>query len=264
MMRRQTTGFTLMELIGVMAIMAILSAALAPSVFDLINDAYADQEIENLETLAANLETYLQQTKTLPSSNRNVWSAALANVSDLPVERVLRNRRGFLRTLYFDPRFLTTGDSNFGGFTQSTGLAIAPPSPRVMLISDLNGNAPQPSMSTAVFDAIWNQDAGATVIESSDLQIVRLNLGDHFHRVTLVNSATSQAGFSLDGGARAAIAANNGATDGIVERYIVVGTRLELYADPFPVGTLATAAQIGGARGYRYATDGLTWSWSET
>lgn len=253
-----------MELIAVMAVLAILSAALAPSVFDLIDDAYAKQEQSNLESLAQDLQTLLETTYTLPSSNRALWSTALAVVSDRPVAQILRNRRNFQRTLYFDPQFLTTSDANFNGYTQTTGLVTAPPSPRLMLISNLDADAPQPAMNSATFNAIWEQSAGAAVIESNDIKIVRLNLSENFTRLTLVNSAGSQTGYSLEGGTRAAVSANNGTTDGIVTRFVINGTQVELYGTPYPVGALSTAALISGAQGFRYATDGSQWFWERT
>jgi len=257
-------GFTLMELIGVMAVMAILSAAMAPSIFAAVDDAYSAAEDDNLKELARDLETYFLTRRSLPQANRTVWPAALASVSDRPAVEVLANRRSFQRTLYYDPRFFSAADANFPGYLQTTGLAAAPVSPRLMLISNTRANAPQPPMNSATFNAIWNQDPGATVIEGSDVKIVRLNLARHFKRVLLTNSATSQTGYSLDGGASAAIAANNGTTDGVLERYVVDGTTLRLFRDPYPSGALATTVLISAATGLRYATDGSAWFWEAT
>lgn len=261
MRNHHQTGFSLMELIGVMAVLAILSAALAPSVFELINDAYAKQEQENLDSLAADLRRLIETERRIPSSNRANWSGALAAFSDLPASRVLSNERGFQRTLYFDPRFFTTSDSNFNGYTQTGGLSSAPISPRVMLISNLRANAPQPAMNAATFDQIWNQTSGATVVESDDIKITRLNLGDLFHRLTVTNTATAQAGFSIEGGVIQALIAGNGVTDGISTRYLIEGSRVEFYGTPFPSGALNTVVVVNDSVGMRYATDGAAWYW---
>ena len=254
-------GFSLMELIGVMAVLAILSAVLAPSVFDLINNAYAKQEQENLESLAADLRRLIQAEQRIPSSNRTNWSSALATFSDLPASRVLSNERGFLRTLYFDPRFFTTSDSNFNGYTQAGGLTGAPVSPRAMFISNLRGNAPQPSMNSAEFDRIWNQTAGASVVEGADVKITRMNFGDLFHRLTVINTATAQAGFSVEGGVAQALIAGNGTTDGISTRFLIDGSRVEFYGTPFPPGVLTTVVVVNDSVSMRYTTDGSSWFW---
>ncbi len=261
---RKQRGFTLMELIGVLAVIAILSAAMAPSIFDTIRNAYSEAEEGNLARLAEDLETYLLTTRSLPSSNSAVWSAAIASVSDRPAALVLRNQRDYQRTLYFDPRFFSNTESNFSGYVQVDGLAAAPFSPRIMLISDMTANAPSPAMNSATFDAIWDQTAGASVVENSDLKIVRLNLSGHFQRVVLTNASTSQVGYSLDGGSAGAIAANNGTTDGIIERHVISGSTLQLYGDPFPIGSLGTAALVRAATGYRYITNGTDWFWEAT
>lgn len=264
MKNRRQKGFTLMELIGVMAVLAILSAAMAPSVFELIDDAYAKQEQANLNALAEDLTTLLRTEQVLPSSNRAAWSSALAAISDLPVAKVLSNPRGHRRTLYFDPQFFTSSDSNFSGYSQTDGLSTQPPSPRAMFISDLNRNAPQPAMTSAVFNDIWDQAPGALVVESNDVKIARLNMSGEFHRVVLVNAATSQTGFSLENGTRSAIAANNGTTDGIVTRYVISGSQLELYGTPYPTGSLTTASVVSRAEGFRYVTNGTLWFWERT
>ena len=199
-MTRLTTlqrGFTLLELIGVMAVIAVLAGALAPSVFQAIDDAYATAETSNLERIGDDLVRYIQTNGAIPSRNIDNWTAALATVSDLPIERIRNNRRGYRRLLYFDPRFIGAPDSNFGGYTQNGGLNAAPLSPRVMLISDMQRNVRNQAANSATFDAIWNQSAGATIVESATIKIVRLNLASLFQRVMLVNANVSQAGYQL-------------------------------------------------------------------
>lgn len=257
-------GFTLMEFIGVMAVMAILSAAMAPSIFDAMNNAYSEAEERNLGRLAEDLETYLLTTRSLPSPTAATWSTALASVSDQPIAMVLRNRRNFQRTLYYDPRFFINSDTNFTGYTQVDGLASAPFSPRAMLISNMTANAASPAMNSATFDAIWDQTAGASVVESNDIKIVRVNMARHFQRVVLSNAAGSQVGYGLDGSSIFAVAANNGTTDGILERHVISGSALQLYTDPYPTGALGTVALIREATGYRYVTNGTEWFWEAT
>ena len=259
--RRPQHGFTLLELIGVMAVLAILSAALAPSVFQAIDDAYAAAETGNLERLGDDLTRYIRNNGAIPSRNINTWTAALATVSNLPQERIRNNRRGYRRLLYFDPQFFGAPDSNFGGYTQAGGLTAAPVSPRVMLISNLRANVRNQPADTTNFNAIWNQSAGAAVVESDTIKIVRLNLAPLFHRVLLVNGNTSQTGYQLGTAGSVPVAGSNGVTDGIADRYVLAGTELRLFNTPYPIGALATATLITEDAGFRYATNGSAWFW---
>ncbi|MEO0951304.1 MAG: prepilin-type N-terminal cleavage/methylation domain-containing protein [Pseudomonadota bacterium] len=79
-MNRQR-GFTLMEMIAVMAILAVLSAIIAPSIVDTVNDAYAKAEDANLEQIADDLERYVRRNGAIPSGNVGDWSNALATLS---------------------------------------------------------------------------------------------------------------------------------------------------------------------------------------
>ncbi|MEO1035544.1 MAG: type II secretion system protein [Pseudomonadota bacterium] len=255
-------GFTLLELIGVMAVLAILSAALAPSIFQAIDDAYAVAESDNLKQLGEDLRRYVRTTGQVPSRSINNWAPALASVSETPEERVRNNRRGQRRLLYFDPQFIGPPDSNFNGYTQTTGLAAAPLSPRLMIISDMERNVPNQPANSASFDAIWNQSAGATIVESDTVKIERINMMALFHRVLLVNANTSQTGYQLGFAAAFPVTASNGTTDGIVSRYVIDGTELRVFNAPYPAGALATATLVNDDVAMRYDTDGTLWFWS--
>ena len=52
-----------MELIAVMAIIAILAGSLAPTIFDQIRRAKSDAEIINLKEIMENFQLYVQDQK---------------------------------------------------------------------------------------------------------------------------------------------------------------------------------------------------------
>lgn len=251
--RGNAAGFTLMELIGVMAILAILSAVLAPSFFKAINDAYAVAENENLEQLAEDLKHYVITNKAIPSPSPASWGAALATVSDYPESDILNNQRGYRRALFFDPRFFGSSDSTFGGYTQTSGSSAGPNSARVMILSNMGANIPSLSSTTSEFNAIWNQDAGAAVIESNDIKIHRLNISNLFNRVILSNPNMAQTAYSLEDGSQVPVPAASGGTDGVIELWVIEGTELRLYESPYPIGALATVALIDTSYNYSYS-----------
>ncbi len=254
-------GFTLMELIGVIAVIAILSAVIAPNLFKSVDDALAKAEKGNLETLANGLVSYSRQAKRLPSRTPADWAAVIANHVAIPESEVLVNRRGFNRALYFDPRFFTSSDSNFSGYQQTSGLTAPPVSPRAIFVSDLTRNAPARPTTSAAFEAIWDQDPGASVLAGPKVHIQRISFASLFHRLVLNNQNTSQPAYSLESGSQSAVPAASGGLDGMVTRYVMDGTELRLYQAPFPSGALETSSLVQVDKHYRYGTDGTNWFW---
>ncbi|MEL7297747.1 MAG: prepilin-type N-terminal cleavage/methylation domain-containing protein [Pseudomonadota bacterium] len=236
-------GFSLLELVGVMAVIAILSAVLAPNLVGVINDAYATAETENLISLADQLERSVLNTSVIPGNGSASWGAAIAAQSDLPLQDVLQNRRGFTRTVYFDPGFLN-GTGGFNGYTQTTGLSAPPASPRFMIISDLSGNLGTQANNVSRFDAIWNRDPAATIVESDTVKIERRHIGDLFHRALIINEYSYQTGVSLNGGAQLAIPAAQAGADGLLSMYLIEGTEIALFDGPYPTGGLLTARLV--------------------
>lgn len=257
----QQRGFTLMELIAVMAILAILSAVLAPSLIDAIDDAYATAEANNLSAIADDLERYISDTGIVPDRALATWSAAVATTSSRALASIQLNERGFTRSVYFDPRFIASG-GGFNGYVQTGGLSTPPASPRVMIISDMRGNVAVQANDATRFNDIWNRTAGAALVESDTLKIERRHMGGLFHRVLLANQSTSQAAYSINAAGQLAVPAGSSGVDGLLSRYIIEGSELALYGTPFPTGGLASAALVQRDVSLRYASDGGSFEWA--
>ncbi|MFK8014042.1 MAG: type II secretion system protein [Gammaproteobacteria bacterium] len=260
---RKHGGFSLLELIGVMAVMAILSSVLAPSIVSTVDDAYARAEQDNLAMLANGLREHIVRTRSIPSTNSAVWSTALASDTDFAASQVLSNRRNRQRVLVADPRFFTSSDSAFGGYTQTTGLGVAPVSPRLLLISNLKGNVPSMSNTAATFNAVWNGDAGAVVVAGDNLKIERINLTNVFRHVLLTNSSPSQSAYALDTNTIMPVPAAVASTDGVTSVYVIDGTQMSLYAATYPAGALTNTVLVQRDFNHAYQTDnGSDWYWS--
>ncbi len=262
--RLKQTGFTLMELIGAMAIIGILAAVLAPALTDAIDRAYGSAEEENVQMLVEALEQHILENKTIPNQAFANWVPAIAVFADLAEDDVRFNARGFSRRLYVDPRFFTNTDTNFGGYTQTTGLTARPVSPRIMLVSDLTGDAPAPPTTSADFNAIWDQNAGVGVVEGDQVKVQRLNLAGRFHRVLLVNSDVQQASFALEAAGAVPVPGAVGGVDGSVTRYLIENTRLSVNFSPFPSGGLNTVTIVSREVAMHYTTDGSSWFWERS
>lgn len=258
------SGFTLMELIGAMAIIGILAAVVAPSIVDGIDRAYASAEEENLRELVGALERHVLDDKRIPSQAPGSWAAAIAAYADQAEADVRLNARGYRRRLYVDPQFFSASASTFTGFDQTTGLGSRPYSPRLMLLSNLSGNLPAPPTSAAEFAAIWDQSAGAGVVEGPRVKIQRLNLAGRFHRLLLVNGHSGQPAYALEGASASPVPGAVGGSDGTLIRYVLESTRVSVYASPFPGGAMSTSTIVGGDVSLRYATDGTNWFWERS
>lgn len=256
-----TKGFTLMELIGVMAIMALLAATVAPSLVKTVDRAYGDAESVNIKQLADALQQAIIETKRIPTQTTSDWVNTLSAYISLSKNQIEFNGRNFRRRIYIDPMFFTSTNTNFPGYVQSTGLTTAPVSPRIMIISDLARHAPAAPNTNAAFTQIWDQTSGATVIEGDKVKIQRLHLAPLFHRLLLTNSKPQQPSYRLENGSNSPVPPASGGADGNLTRYVMHNTRISLYVDPFPGGALASLGIVNASVAYHYKTDGINWFW---
>lgn len=145
---KSTTGFTLIEMIGVMAILTIMAAVLTPNVLHSIERAAVRAESDNLHTLGQEIGYYLRDNSVgaVPSwptspgyQSGTGWSFQLASYSSLNAADIQVNRRGMYR--------LYVADAN---------------NHRALLISSMrNGVAlPLPGQVTANFQGIWDTADG--------------------------------------------------------------------------------------------------------
>ncbi len=260
---RTARGFTLIEMIGVLAIISTLAAVLVPNVVKGVDEAVMEAEGKDLTALAGALDTYTTANKRIP--NAAGWVAALAGVTSMSSNKVNLNERGFRRGYYVDPRFFTTTATAFAGYTQTNGRTTAPVSPRIMIVSDLTRNAPAAPTTAAAFNAIWDQTAAATVKEGARVRVQRIHLGSWFLPVLLTNQFTSAVGYSIE--ARGAIslpAVSAGGGTGIT-RYLLKGSKVLLRKPPFPAGALERAVLVTAPRELSYVSSGgatPVFSWS--
>ncbi len=263
-MRRRAQGFSLLEMIGVMAVMAILAGALAPSVFQLLERGYQDAERQSMAALGEAMQGYIRANKMIPTENINNWSTAVAAFAALPPQRVVLNEKNFQRRLYVDPVFFTTTAQTFPGFIQDVGLAAMPNSPRMMIVSNLQAAVSANLSSAANFAAVWNQTGSPLLVESNTLLIERVNLAAVFKRVVLSNSNTSQAGYVIETGTEGAVAGGSGGVDGTRSLFVISDSQLGLNAAPFPGGATQRRLIVSRDLSLRYQTDGSNWFWSES
>ena len=113
------TGFTIIELIGVLAVMAILAGMILPNVIQQINRAVEESEEMGLASLAKGLEAavlryrlipgngtdyYNVTTATLAANGTVDWAEMIAEQVSVPSSHIITEQeRGCTRRYWFDP-----------------------------------------------------------------------------------------------------------------------------------------------------------------
>lgn len=176
-------GFTLVEMIGVLAIIAILASLIAPNVIHQLAAVKREAEDEQLGTIARGIELYVRQNRSFPTTltalSPDYVAAALGHLTTNP--------NGFLRYYFVQP--------NISGFTNSTGLSTTTlADARFMVITHLSQNVNPAITNDAEFETWWSTDETGT----PDLKIHRGHLGHLFHLLSL--SANGAGGsYAVDG-----------------------------------------------------------------
>ena len=209
-------GFTLIEIIAVLSVIAILVAVIAPSVIRRVDRAAWTAETVNLSNIADSLTQSILRTKTIPSANG--WATDVARQMSLPVSSITNNARRFVRAFLIDTN-LSIGAGL--PYTQTNNGTAKPANARIMIVSSLARALPA-SVTNGVpsatdFSNIWNA-AENTVPTGSpfagwqgtgeDLRIKKLNLEPLFYQLILVNhsSDTNNAPrFSIDNSSAAGV-----------------------------------------------------------
>lgn len=273
-------GFTLIEMIGVLAIMAIFAAVIAPSVIKQMQAARQDAEDENLSRLADGLRNYVLENREIPQSGygSGAWSTNIASQTDLPATKVYQNDLNSARRYWFDPSTNLNGlSNNSASYNQNTVSAVnlsgnattssssAPSNPRAMIISDMTSggtnNINGVAHTNANFAAVWNQTG--TLTESSTLKIKRINFAQLFKTVTLSNEApiTTLTSFQykLEGQTgNSTVNITSLVSPKTVSFNVIDGTTLYLYDQS---GTLLYSVVIKEAEGFVYKPEPPPASW---
>jgi type II secretory pathway pseudopilin PulG len=204
-------GWTLIELIGVLAVLAVLVGTLAPVLLRDLERRQRAVETRHLEMYAEALIEHVIRMRTIP--DHTGFAAAIAVESGIPANSVLTNHIGLARAILIDPLLrIGTNDNQVLPYTQGLLGSIQPISPRILIVSSLSAPLPNGivngvASSTSIFNELWELQAN-TVPPSwnwdgsgADLLIQRINLSDTFYPVVLNNNAIPPPRYSLDGGA---------------------------------------------------------------
>ena len=193
-------GFNLIEMIGVLAVMAILALALAPILIKQLDQIAGDKEASQLKAFAEAFRKGVLQTKSIP--NTNGWYSMIADNLGLQTNQVLFNERYVARVFLIDPSLRVGSSVGTLPYTQTPNGSqvktngvdvIAPISPRLMILSSISKPLPSIASTAAAFSNIWSAAEGTIPAgwswtgKGEDLKIQRIYLGDLFLELIINN-----------------------------------------------------------------------------
>ena len=245
-------AFSLIEFIGVMAIIAIVTAAIAPVAVRRIDIAARTKEVNDLTTISNAIMMQVVRSNNIPGAA--TWAGAVANWLDRPVTNINNTPRKFQRLYLVDPNIASLTLP----YTQSgnSGLGAAPANARIIIVSSIARTNVPPSIN---FSETWNwnnvlnptaKPASWSTFPGSgeDVCIQRINLAQMFYQLVLVNrdqntpGGATNAPFNINGTTPPTIVTNLSFPNGqIWNNYYLAGSAVGLWAtNSYGTNVLAT------------------------
>jgi prepilin-type N-terminal cleavage/methylation domain-containing protein len=231
--RSRTAGFSLIEIIGVLAIVAILAAVILPVLLRQLDYAAQTAETTALQTLANGLQQGCLRQRHLPGPGN--WASFIATNAGCQTAAVLTNGRKNLRVLLIDPALVVgSATADTLPYQQpAAGSTNLPVNPRFLLVSSLSHPLPSGLSAAADFNSLWatpDDTVPATATwtnwagRGADLRVQRINLASSFQRLLLNNYEATNAFYSIDNFAPVSLTATQR-----VDAYYLAGTRFRLF-----------------------------------
>jgi prepilin-type N-terminal cleavage/methylation domain-containing protein len=238
-------GFSLIEMVGVIAIMSIAAALITPNLARRISRVNGEKEDQALAMLGDGLVRSVRTTQTIPGANS--WTtniAAQVGLSVNDVRYVNPSDTASARVYLIHPSFVPTNSSTAEPlWTQGNSGASSITNARLLLISTHKSNLTLPvssgrAASAAVFDAIWDWSYNATTeappsgwsstwTENGEyLHVQRVNLASLFQMATFNNAhhGTNYPYYQIGSASAAAMTTTN-----VLSAYYLSGTMMRLY-----------------------------------
>lgn len=263
-------GFSLLELIAVLALMALLAAALIPFLNWKLDTTARNQEEANLTAIANAVQSYAIRAHSVP--DHTTLAGVIAPELGWTPANVLTNARSQSRLILFDSAIrFGPGSGSLPPYSQTMNGSILPVSPRLLLVSSLGAALPASLtngyLSSNSFYSIWN--TAPNTIPSGwswngrpdDLKIQRINLSPLFVQLVLNKKDSGICRYMFDS------LTTNTLPSVPFSTYVLKGTRLSLY-DEFM--TLQAVEVINQSRSLVYdanawrstLSDGSNTSWA--
>ncbi len=255
-------GFSLIEMIGVLAIMAILAGAIVPNALKSIDRAAVRSEKSNLENLSNSLKLHLKTNGSVPTPAN--WASTLAALNDLNATDISQNDRRISRSFIRDSNSTTPN--------------------RVLILSSMRTGLTLPAesaLNTTRFNTIWDTADGSipatsswsgwtnwnNVSTSEDyLLIQRINLSQIYQTdlatftVSLNNTSSTTVSYTITSNGITSAAINIAATPPATATItgLAKGDRMNLYTAAN--GTSLGYTYVISESGKTFDFDGTGWA----
>lgn len=267
----RAAGFTLLELIGVLALMAMLAAVLAPATARRFQRVRAEKESHALATLGNGLVRVAREKQSIPGSQS--WVPELALHLGWSPDEVLyvdRQNGTNTRVLLVHPGF-TPGDASAAGalWSHNGGSVSTVTNARLLLLSSLRPNLSLPvtsgvAASAQSFEALWNWSLNPETRaapmgwpaswsgQGAALRLHRINFQPEFKRVTLSNLQYPEVTPALQWNAGLLTPLTGSA---VFETWCLQGTSLRLFQHQPAGGVLQLSHTVLDAVNFIYASN---------
>lgn len=236
--RRPRDAMTLIEMIGVLAVIAVLAGMLLPVAIRILDQLAARKEVATLASLAQAVQSSILRTRQI--TNVAQWAPLLAREAGMDLTAVTQNARRVPRVILHDKAgWLQTGLPYIQTNTSPPGLVTPPANARVMIVSSLSGALPNALNNTDLtaeqFATLWDTPDDTLPTTGplagwgrpDDLKVQRINLAPLFVNVVLSTYLQTNAGlYKID----QSPAFYTAPTSNGVAHYFLKGTVLELYS----------------------------------
>lgn len=249
--RRTADGFSLIEMLAVLAVMVVLALAIAPAFINRFNLEARQQESRKLSGIAQSAQSLARRQGYLP--HPSTFNATVALQAGMSLEQIAVNSRQIPRVIVSEADVLV-GPFPGGGLPYQQGVngSIRPQNARMMIISSMND--PLPSglasgpMAKASFDAIWEAKPNTVPAGwnwsglGDDLRIQRINWATEFVELSLNNVGPDVGRYMFDSATNTTPSLTNSALPIIpFVTWVVKGTKVSLHS---PAGSFQASEII--------------------
>lgn len=186
-------GFTVLEFVAMLAVLAILATAVSTHVFNRLRDEARKAEQASLREMARAFKVHVRETRRIPALEEIPEFIALE--LEQPVAKVLQTANGQERVFLYDPNFKVGPTGEDGPpYEQTADGSVEPQNARLLIVSRLDGPVPE----TLDFEQLWELEPGAlpagVVGDPEDFFFQRIDLKRLFHRVVLASTDPTRDG----------------------------------------------------------------------